>query len=145
MLPIIFPTFRHAGAVLYCLPLMLAATDLVANDFPTVDRALFIQECRSLENSAKYETLYACACTLDKIAAELSYKEYVEADSYWRMRNIRGERGGLFRSGQRAREIRQHFSAVKTRAKAVGFLQQVRPHSDLAAIDAEETDRPQKK
>ena len=141
----IFPSFRGAGAVLYCLPLVLAATELVANDFPTVDRALFIQECMALENSAKYETLYACACTLDKIAEEMSYSEYVEADSYWRMRNMRGERGGLFRSGQRAREIRKHFSDVKTLAEAVCFSQQVRSHSDMAATGVEETVPVQKK
>ena len=115
------------------MPFVLAASELVANDFPTVDRALFIQECMALENSEKYETLYACACTLDKIAAEMSHEEFVEADSYQRMRNMRGERGGLFRSSQRAREIRKHFSDVKTRAEAVCFSQQVRLHSDLAA------------
>ena len=98
-----------------------------------MDRALFIQECMALENSQKYETLYACACTLDKIAEEMSYQEYVEADSYLRMRNMRGERGGMFRSGKQARNLRKHFSDVKNRAEAACFSLQVRPHGNLAA------------
>lgn len=140
---VIFSVSPYTKAVLYGIPFALFATEALANDFPTVDRALFIQECMALENSHKYETLYACACKLDKIAAEMSYKEFVEADSYMRMRNMRGERGGLFRGGKRARTIRKHFSEVKTRAEVACFSQQVRPHP--AADSSEKTDNIQKR
>ena len=139
------PVFRYVKAVLYGIPIAVLSTAALANDFPTVDRALFIQECMALENSHKYETLYACACTLDKIAAVMSYKEYVEADSYQRMRNMRGERGGLFRSGKRARDIRKNFSKIKTRAEKACFSQQVRQQSNLAANGSVKTENIQKK
>ncbi len=75
----------------------------------------------ALKNSRKYETLYSCACTIDKIAAHLSYDEFVEADSYVRMRNARGERGGLFRSSDKAREIRKRYFNIKDQAETACF------------------------
>jgi hypothetical protein len=119
------------------LPVSLAtlfATAAAANDYPTTDRVLFVQECMALENSVKYETLYACACTLDKIAAEMSYTEFIEADSYLRLRNMRGERGGLFRnSDDRARTVRQRLQDVKVRAEAQCFFK----HSGSTAASVE--------
>ncbi len=141
---VVFSVSRYAKAVLYSIPFVLFVEQALANDFPTVDRALFIQECMALENSHKYETLYACSCKLDKIAAEMSYREFVEADSYQRMSNMRGERGGLFRSGNKqARDIRKHYSQIKTRAEAACFPQQTSPHS--AADSSRKTDNIQKR
>ncbi len=106
------------GAMALCA----ASTPALANDFPTIDRVRFVQECMALRNSIKYETLYACSCTLDKIAAQISYDKFVEADSYVRMRNMRGERGGLFRdSDDHARTVRKRFHDVKARAEAGCF------------------------
>ena len=101
-----------------------------ANDFPTLDRALYIQECMTLRQSQNYETLYACVCTIDKIADAMSYKEFVEADSYMRMRNARGERGGLFRGTERAREVRKRFSSIKADAESYCFPSRVRHMQD---------------
>ena len=115
---------RRTFIILYSTFLLALAPMSVANDFPTVDRALFIQECMALQHSYKYETLYACACTLDNIAAQMSHSEFVEADSYVRMRNMRGERGGLFRSSDQAREIRSRFYAIKDEAEAACFPRQ---------------------
>lgn len=119
------------GLACYCSVIALWSTAAVANDFPTLDRVRFVQECMALENSTKYETLYACSCMLDKMAAEISYDRFIEADSYMRMRNMRGERGGLFRSSdERARNVRKHFLGVKARAEASCFSLQSRSHSD---------------
>lgn len=125
MLIIAFPDFRRVRIACYCGVISLWTTAAIANDFPTVDRVRFVQECMALENSTKFETLYACSCTLDKMAAEMNYDEFVQADSYMRMRNMRGERGGLFRdSDERARTVRKHFHDVKTRAEASCFPKQ---------------------
>ena len=103
----------------------LLTAQVVANDFPTLDRALFVQECMALKQSQTYETLYGCSCTLDKIAAEMSYNEFVEADTYVRMRNTRGERGGLFRGAERAQSKRQRLLAVKSQAEAACFAKSI--------------------
>jgi len=101
------------GLACYCSVIALWSTAAVANDFPTLDRVRFVQECMALENSTKYETLYACSCMLDKMAAEISYDRFIEADSYMRMRNMRnmrGERGGLFRSSDERAQCSQALS-----------------------------------
>jgi hypothetical protein len=122
---IAFPDFQRVKIACCYGALSLWATAAAANDFPTLERVRFVQECMALENSAKYETLYACSCTLDKIALEMNYEEFVQADSYMRLRNMRGERGGLFRdSDDRARTVRKNFQDVKTRAEASCFPKQ---------------------
>lgn len=127
--------FSCGAIALFCV------TNAVANDFPTIDRVRFVQECMALENSQKYETLYACSCTLDKIAEEMSYDEFVAADSYQRARNMRGERGGLFRnSDDRARTTRENFSDVTARAEADCFSLQSRPKSNSTQPTASSDD-----
>ena len=122
---IVFPNFQRVKLACCYGALSLWATTAAANDFPTLERVRFVQECMALENSAKYEILYACSCTLDKIAQEMSFDEFVEADSYMRLRNMRGERGGLFRdSDDRARTVRKNLQDIKTRAEASCFPKQ---------------------
>jgi hypothetical protein len=117
-----FPNFQRVKIACCYGALSLWSTAAAANDFPTLERVRFVQECMALKNSAKYETLYACSCTLDKMAQEMSYDEFVQADSYMRLRNMRGERGSLFRdSDDRARTARKNFQDVKTRAEASCF------------------------
>ena len=123
---------RHIGlACCYGVLALCAPSAAIANDFPTIDRVRFVQECMALRNSIKYETLYACSCTLDKIAAQINYDEFVEADSYMRMRNMRGERGGLFRdSDDHARTVRKRFHDVKAQAEAGCFSLQSKSSVD---------------
>lgn len=119
------PGFLRIKIACCCAAMTLWSSAVTANDFPTLDRVRFVQECMALKNSAKLETLYACSCTLDKMAEEMNYDQFVEADSYVRLRNMRGERGGLFRdSDDHARTVRKNFHDVKTRAEASCFLKQ---------------------
>lgn len=115
--------FQSRNRVL--LPLILVTGVVTANDFPTITRALYIQECMAREHSNSYETLYSCVCSIDKIAKNMSYDEFIKADSYMRMRNMRGERGGLFRGNPTARKIRKKFNEVKSKARTSCFSLQI--------------------
>ena len=90
----------------------------------------------ALKHSHKYETLSACACTVDNIAEQMTYDEFVQADSYVRMRNMRGEKGGLFRGSDQAREIRKQFSEIKREAEAACFINQVQQESSSETPDS---------
>jgi hypothetical protein len=46
-----------------------------------------------------YENMYACVCSIDRIATEFSYDEFVKAEVLAQLRTTPGERGGLFREG----------------------------------------------
>ncbi len=104
--------FFNGSLFFYC------TAAVAENDFPTLDRVQFVYECMALKGGENYTNLYGCSCTLDKIAQAMSYSEYVEADSYMRMENMRGERGGLFRnSSEKARGVRKKFLQIKGQAE----------------------------
>ena len=52
-----------------------------------------------------YDTLYPCVCMIDRIAEEMTYAEFAEAQVFWQLRSTPGERGGLFRDPERAESL----------------------------------------
>ncbi len=48
-----------------------------ANDFPTVDRVLYVQECMKTNPGPSYEMVNKCSCALDALAREVKYEDYV--------------------------------------------------------------------
>ena len=73
-----------------------------ANDFPTQARVEYILRCMDSHGGQKYENLYSCTCTIDKIADKIAYDDFVEAEVFSQLRKTPGERGGVFRDPERA-------------------------------------------
>lgn len=73
------------------------APPVPANDFPTVDRVLYVQECMRAHPGPAFEMTNKCACTLDKLAASMKYQEYVSMSTIVKAMSIGGERGGAIR------------------------------------------------
>jgi hypothetical protein len=71
------------------------------NNFPTLARVEFVLRCMDYHGGQIYENMYSCVCSLDRIAAEFSYDEFVKAEVLAQLRTTPGERGGLFREGGR--------------------------------------------
>ncbi len=61
-------------------PAVVAAMELPANDYPTVSRADYIYGCMQA-NGPTREILEKCSCSIDQIAALLSFAEYEEAET----------------------------------------------------------------
>ncbi len=72
-------------------------------DYPTVAIADYVFGCMA-SNGQTREALEKCSCSIDVIASILSYDDYVEAETFSRMRLLSGEKGSLFRSGAMAKE-----------------------------------------
>jgi hypothetical protein len=86
----------------------LAATPAAANDFPTLDRVLFVQECMRENPGQYYEMVSKCACALDALASEVSYDDYMKMNTSSLANSIGGERGSYIRSNDALRgEIRR--------------------------------------
>jgi len=68
-----------------------------ANDFPTVDRVLYVQQCMRSNPGPFYEMVNKCSCALDHMAAEVKYDDYVEMTTVVNAMTIGGERGGALR------------------------------------------------
>jgi hypothetical protein len=113
------------------LPAMLgflafAATASVANaarnDFPTVDRVEYVQECMRDHPGSRHEMLYKCACTLDHIAAEIRYDEYVELWTAANAISIGGERGAQLRDAKESQGMARKFRSIEEKAQKQCFL-----------------------
>ncbi len=93
-----------------------------ANDFPTQARVEFVLRCMDSHGGQKYETLYSCICTIDKIAEKIAYDEYVEGDVFSQLRTTPGERGGMFRDPDRASFLVKKISDITKMAEKSCFV-----------------------
>ncbi len=79
--------------------LIVMSNASVANDFSTVTRVHFVQDCISL-NAGKmnvYEATHKCSCVVDELAKVFTEKEFEEANAGFRFQNLPGDRGASFK------------------------------------------------
>jgi hypothetical protein len=88
---------RHLS--MFVLPALLAATGAAhaANDFPTVDRVLYVQTCMKSHPGPSFEMTNKCSCALDALASQVKYDDYVTMITVTNAMSIGGERGGAIR------------------------------------------------
>jgi hypothetical protein len=90
----------------YCASLLFAgvAGTAWANDYPTSARADYVFGCMA-SNGQTREMLDRCSCSIDVIASILPHERYVQAETILRMRQVPGERTGIFREGEHVNKI----------------------------------------
>ena len=98
------------------LPLAATAADKPAHNYPTQARVEYVFDCMNQLGGENYDTLYKCACSIDYIADELPYDDYVTLDTYQRGQNAAGERPEVLREGSIARESRSQLASIKAKA-----------------------------
>ena len=76
---------------------LLAVAPARANDFPTAERVLYVQECMQGQTGSNYELVNKCSCALDALAAQVPFDDYVHMSTAARATSIGGERGGYIR------------------------------------------------
>ncbi len=76
-----------------------ANANAAPNDFPTLARVEYVLRCMDYHGGQVYENMYSCVCSIDRIATEFSYNEFVKAEVLAQLRTTPGERGALFREG----------------------------------------------
>ena len=71
----------------------------VANDFSTVTRVHYVQDCIKLNEGKMniYETTYKCSCVVDKLAEVFTQSQFEDVNAGFQYRNLPGDRGGMFR------------------------------------------------
>ena len=94
--------------------LVLLATCAHANDFPTLARVEYVQEC--VNRTGDPQHIYQCSCVVDRIAESMSYDEFVEASTYARYSTLPGEGGGIFRDTEDAKKKAKLFRTVEAEA-----------------------------
>jgi hypothetical protein len=105
---------------------VLAPLSGQANDFPTQARVEYVLRCMDYHGGPAYETMYACVCSIDKIATKFSYDEYEAAEVLAQLQGFPGERGGMFRDPEGAEELAEKYVDVIEEAESSCF-RSVRP------------------
>lgn len=113
------PTLRQ---VLLPALFALAAAPAAANDFPTLDRVLFVQECMRENPGQYYEMVSKCACALDALASEVSYDDFMKMNTSSLANSIGGERGSYIRSNDELRGEIKRLREVRTRVYKGCFI-----------------------
>ena len=100
----------------------LAAGAALANDFPTVDRVLYVQECMRAHPGPHYEMVNKCSCALDALAAEVKFDDYVTMSTATNANSIGGERGGYIRDTESLQVQIKRYRELQARAKSGCFI-----------------------
>ena len=103
-----------------CISLVLlfsSISSVVANDFPTETRVEYVFACMAT-NGENREMLRRCSCSIDRIAQNLTYDEYVEAETIFSLRLMQGgERVGMFKESAWAKKIADKLKEAQAEAE----------------------------
>jgi hypothetical protein len=93
-----------------------------ANDFPTVDRVLYVQECMRAHPGPQFEMTNKCACALDTLARDVKYDDYVAMSTVAKAMSIGGERGGAIRDAPALEPQAKRYRALQAKAEKSCFI-----------------------
>lgn len=93
-----------------------AGADEIFNDYPTAARADYVFACMAA-NGQTQEFLIKCSCSIDHIAFVMPYEQYVQAETILRMRQIAGERVGVFRDTPWMQEVVDNLRRAQAQAE----------------------------
>ena len=119
------PSLRLCLAGALCAVAAAAsAADAPRNDYPTVDRVLYVQACmRAHPGGHFYEMVNKCSCVLDALASEIRYDDYVSMSTMVNANSIGGERGGVIRDNEPAQEQIKRYRELQSKAQKNCFLE----------------------
>jgi hypothetical protein len=107
-------------ALLCALPALAAPAQ--ANDFPTVDRVLYVQECMKTHPGGYYEMVNKCSCALDRMAEQVKFDDYVTMVTVVNAITIGGERGGELRDNETLKPQVARYRELQTKVQQTCFL-----------------------
>ena len=112
------------------LQMALGATLLAAagqagartNDFPTTDRVLYVQECMRNHPGPQFEMINKCGCALDKLAAEVSFDDYLTMSTATNANTIGGERGNSIRDVAMLQDQIKRYRGLQSKVNKACFV-----------------------
>jgi hypothetical protein len=102
--------------------LLMASAAACANDFPTVDRVLYVQECMRAHPGPQFEMANKCSCALDALARDVNYDDYVTMSTISKAISIGGERGGAMRDTPSFEPQAKRYRELQSRAEKGCFI-----------------------
>jgi hypothetical protein len=92
------------------------------NDFPTVDRVLYVQECMNAHPGPYYEMVNKCSCALDALAKDVSFDDYVQMSTAAKATSIGGERGSYIRDTEPLQVEIKRYREIQAKVQKGCFL-----------------------
>ena len=107
--------------VAYCV-LLGSALSASANDFPTVERVLYVQECMKANPGPHYEMLNKCSCAVDALAREVRFDDYSGMVTIVNAMSIGGERGNALRDNDSLKPQIKRYRDLQAQAQKACFI-----------------------
>lgn len=114
---------------LLALPLVGCATatpTVAANDFPTSQRVIYVQECMRKHPGPYFEMINKCSCAIDAMASEVRYEDFVGMSTVVNAMSIGGERGGSMRDNESIKPQIKRYRELETKAHTACFINNAR-------------------
>lgn len=102
--------------------LAFAAPARDRNDFPTMERVLYVQECMRTNPGAEHEMISKCSCALDKLAAEVRFDDYMSMSTLSKAVSISGERGGGLRDNESLKPQIARWRELQSKVQKACFI-----------------------
>ncbi len=113
---------KHILAVIPAALSVAMAAPALANDFPTVDRVLYVQECMNAHPGNYYEMVNKCSCALDALARELPFDDYTQMNTAAKATSIGGERGSYIRDTEPLQAQIKRYREVQLKVQKGCFI-----------------------
>jgi hypothetical protein len=94
----------------------------LANDFPTVDRIFYVQDCMKEHPGPNFEMVSKCACAADALASEVSYDDYVTMITVVKAISIAGEAGSVLRDNETIKPQIKRYRELQAKALKACFI-----------------------
>ena len=101
---------------LVALVLVLAAANARADNYPTVDRVVYVQACMRDHPGPYYEMVNKCSCAIDTIARDVPYDDFVTMSTAANANSIGGERGSYIRDVDTLQQQIRKFRQIQAQA-----------------------------
>ena len=99
-----------------------AAGAATTNDFPTVERVLYVQQCMRAHPGPQFEMINKCSCVLDALASTVKYDDYVTMSTITKAISIGGERGGAIRDAPSLEPQIKRYKDLQAKAEKGCFI-----------------------
>ena len=93
-----------------------------ANDYPTSQRVLYVQECMAAHPGHYYEMVNKCSCAIDQMAEQVSYDDYTTMNTVVNALTIGGERGGTLRDNETLKPEIKRYRDLQAKVQKACFI-----------------------
>ena len=114
--------FRRLRPALPAVLLLLGAT-AQANDFPTAERVLYVQECMRDNPGPNFEMVHKCSCAVDIVAGAIRHDDFVDIATVAKAMSIGGERGNEIRDTDALKPKLRQYRELQAKARKACMIQ----------------------